>query len=319
VACGIVNELYVLLFVAVVLAIVAAGVLLFVIQRLKRRRAQLLADLNRPSPLLPDRAFNRLEMARREEGILARQGTDVTRARELIAQSQSAFDLRQFSRSYELAQSAHEALVHARQGVPIPSGPAPAAVAGASDPEARGPAAAGRGPLAPVEAGASAPWPSASPVSRLPHHRVESQFELHLLTSELERARAERPNAAAIGAAAGLRDQAQSAFDRQQYTDALRLALKGRRELGSDLGTVAGGPTTSAASGGADGGAMDPAGAAEQAAASSRCPQCGYPARADDTFCRGCGLPRQPVVCPRCGADRAPSDTFCGRCGERFS
>ena len=317
------NELYVLLFVAVLLAIVVAGVLLFVIQRLKRRRAQLLADLNTPSRLLPDRAFNRLEMARREIAILARQGTDVARARELVAQSQSAFDLRQFSRSYELAQSAHEALVHARQGVPLPSAAGTTPVAGnggASGPDPPGESgeAAARDPSRTAPSVALSGEPPA-PAPRIPHNRMESQFQLRLLDSDLERARADRPSAAATTTATGLRAQAQGAFDREEYTDALRLALKGRRELGGDLGTVAVSPSAPTTRGGGNGAALDPASAAEEAASASRCPQCGYPSQADDAFCRGCGLPRQSLVCPGCGASRGPSDTFCGRCGQRFS
>ncbi|MGC2205813.1 MAG: hypothetical protein WA719_07825, partial [Thermoplasmata archaeon] len=119
------QEVYIALFVAVVLGIVVIAFLLLTVQRLRRRKTQLEAELKGGSPrLVADRAFNRLGMARREIAILAQQGTDVGRARELIAQSQSAFDLGQFDRSYELAQSAHESMVSARQGHPLTSGPA---------------------------------------------------------------------------------------------------------------------------------------------------------------------------------------------------
>jgi len=99
----------------VVLAAILAGVFLYLQRRLRQRRSALLSDLNDRPVLNQDRAFNRIAMARREAGILVGQGFDVHRAQELIAEAQGAFDTRQYDRAYQVAQSAHEALVNARQ------------------------------------------------------------------------------------------------------------------------------------------------------------------------------------------------------------
>ncbi len=313
-------ELYLLLGVVIVFAAIVLGLLYLALRRLKARRAQLLNDLNSPPRLMSDRAFNRLAMARRETDILGRQGVDTVRARELIAQSQAAFDQSQFSRSYELAQSAHEALVNSRQTGTLPStaaaappGPAPARPAPALPSRPGGPVGASPPP---DDAGA--------PVPRLAPNRAESQFEMRLLDSDLDRARSARASPSMVSTATSLRTQAQTAFDAGQYTDALRFALKGRRELGGKVETLAAGPGTSAAGSGPALGRPDPASsdptvAAERAAGGSRCSQCGYPTRSDDAFCRGCGRPLAPSNCPQCGAVRSPADTFCGRCGAPFS
>ncbi len=313
---------YVLIAVVVVLAIAVAGVLLLTLRRLKERRAKLLSELSTSPRLVPDRAFNRLEMARREAGILGRQGVDTAHARALIAQSQAAFDQGQFTRAYELAQSAHEDLVHVRQtGAPL------TARAGTATPTYP-PASPGPSPFP----SSPTPFPSAAPTSsgvapdlgpppapRLATNRAESQFQLRLLDSDLDSARANRGSAPAIATATALRSQAQQAFDRAQYTEALRFALRGRRELGGKVETLAAGPVAGAAPAGPNGDSNDAEAVAERAASGSRCPQCGYPTRANDVFCRGCGRPFTPAACPNCGTPRAPTDTFCGKCGTRFS
>ena len=306
------EQVYYLLFAAVVLGVAVVAVLLLTLKRLKQRRARLLSDLSHSPRLDSDRAFNRIEMARREADIVARQGNDVARAREQIAQAQSAMDLRQFDRAYELAQSAHETLVLARQGgmtLPTVRGAEPA-------PSRAGPRASASLAASPSPSpGASAAPPIAAP--NLPRGRAEAQFQMHLLDSDLAEAKAARPSAPATLAGVDFQDKARTAFDSGQYTDALRLALKGRRGLGGHVETVA--PTAASRNVDAAAAAADPQAAAETAASASRCPNCGYPTNPSDVFCRGCGVPRTPTECPKCGTARTPSDTFCGRCGERFS
>ncbi|MGI0070823.1 MAG: zinc ribbon domain-containing protein [Thermoplasmata archaeon] len=313
------QEVYYLIFGAVVLVIVFVAFFLFAIKRLRARKAQLLRELQNPTRHTSDRAFNRLEMARREVEILARQGTDVSPARSIIARSQAAFDLRQFDKSYELAQSAHESLVAARQGNPL-SAAAPPLVEPASPRRSSRAVPVPTGPMrvaAMASSDASGPPPASS---GLPRNRVESQFEMRLLDSDLESARQSRPDAPATLAAVDLQEKARAAFALGQYTDAFRLALKGRRGLGGQVEAVAAGPTPPPGMGADTGaGPVDPMRSAEQAASAVRCPNCGYPTGADDVFCRGCGASRSPATCPRCGTPRVPSDTFCGRCGERFS
>ncbi len=308
------EEAYVLLFVAVVLVVVVIGIAVLTLNRIRRQKTRLLGDLKHSPRLDADRAFNRLMMSRREEEIVARQGADTHRARELVAQSQAALDLRQFDRAYELATSAHESLVKARLG-PIPGAPLPSAAPPGGSPRAAPPVAS---TSAAATLGASGPKASSSPPpASIPRGRVEAQFEMRLLDSELEAAQASHPSAPATIAGVDFQAKARTAFDAGQYSEAFRLALKGRRGLGGHVETVAPGPTTRATDAG--GAPLDPAAAAESAAGSARCPNCGYPVTDADAFCRGCGTPRVPMTCPKCGTQRAPSDTFCGRCGERFS
>jgi len=291
---------------AVVLVVVVVGIFVYLANRLRARRNQILGELSAKPELIQDRAFNRLEMARREAAVLARTGTVITRAQDLIAQSQASFDLRDFRRAYELAQSAHESLVNARGRSTAPiSMPIPGGAANSSS--SVGTAAQGS------RSGSSASTiPSGPVVVAPPKNRAESHFQIGLLEADL----ASATPSGSTSEAASLQKQAQAAFDGGEYTEAFRLALRGRRALGR-VETLAPGqgfaPTPTS------GAPEDATGIAERLASSERCPDCGYPMMATDGFCRGCGKPRIALSCASCGEPRAPADTFCGRCGARFT
>ncbi len=297
-----------LIAISVILVVVVLAIFLVVLRRLRARRDQILLELGTKPALVQDRAFNRLAMARREAEMVGRTGADTSRALELIAQSQGAFDTHQYPRSYELAQSAHEALVNARgragtSAVPLTTAPGtPVRAPGATPPSGRG----------------AAPPPPAPP---LPRNRAESQFQLRLLEQEVATARTERPKQGGTLEAIQLQAEAKAAFDRGDFTDAFRLALRARRSLGGKVESLAAPPrpATAGAAPGSANGSLDPASAAEQVAAANRCPNCGYPTLPNDTFCRGCGTQRATSTCPACGSPRGPSDTFCGRCGDQFT
>jgi len=308
--------------VVVVLGIIVAAMLLYLLRRLKKRREKLIGELSGTPELSQDRAFNRLAMARREAEVLAGQGVDVQRAQELIAEGQGAFDTHHYDQAYQSAQSAHEALVTARQrggrstGTPLPSRSNPVSTSRASP----GPAAP-RAPL--VGAVPASPTPAeAEARPTIAKNQAESQFQIRLLTEEIAALSARRAKGPDGLQAADWKRQATDAFAKENYTEAFRLALKGRRTLGGSIESLPAtpgasvGPTSAPSNG--NGAAPDAEGAAESVASSERCPECGYPIIAGDGFCRGCGKPRVGATCPSCGAPRGAQEPFCGRCGSRF-
>jgi Double zinc ribbon len=318
------SEEFTAVVIIVVLAVVVAALLLFLLQRLRRRRAQLLHELKDRPELVQDRAFNRIAMARRESELLTAQGVDVTQAREQIAKAQAAFDTRSFDRAYQSAQLAHESLVHARKDRGTSLRPGPSAFGTPSS-------AMGEPSTFSDVASASSAAPPGEPSlppsapSGIPKNRAESQFQMRVLDQELERTMSSRAGAAATREARQIRTRAQQAFDRADYTESFRLALKARRALGAGvealaLGPNPGSPLSSASpSPGGVPGDPDATRTAERVAGADRCPDCGYPALPGDVFCRGCGRPRVPSACAKCGSPRTPSDTFCGRCGASFA
>jgi len=304
----------------VIVAVIVVFLLLNARKRLFRRRDQLLGELADKPVLNQDRAFNRLAMARREASILAEQGVNVHRAQDLIAQAQGAFDTRHYEEAYRLAQSAHEALVNARQqGSRTTDAPLPSSKSNASAPAP--PSSAGVGSAAAPLPAASSTGTAPTPLP-IPKNRAESQFQIRVLSDELAKLTGSRGQDPSAIQAADLLTQASATFDRAEYTDAFRLALKGRRALG---GTVESLPPSAAPSsadakrvGNGAGASPDVARTAETVAESERCPDCGSPALSGDSFCRGCGRPLTALTCPGCGAPRGAEESFCGRCGNRF-
>ena len=297
------------IFIVVVVAVIVVGMLLYLRQQLRRKRAQLLRDLEDRPELIQDRAFNRIAMARREAELLVARGSDVARARELIATAQASFDSRRYEAAYQSAQLAHESLVHARKASPLPSS------SSKSGPEPT--------PVRSPEPDPIAPPAAAVPVPGIAKNRAESKFQLTVLDRELERARHDGPEGPTTAEATALQRDAQTAFDRSDYTEAFRLALRGRRALGGSVESLPPSPGARAAStprAVAPDAArpLDASAAAERVAGADRCSACGYPTLPGDTFCRGCGKPHGGASCPACGTPRTSSDTFCGRCGTRF-
>lgn len=300
------TEGYELLAVGVIALVLVVLVSFHYLHRYRMRRLQALRDGGAAPELASDRAFNRIALARREADLLAAQGEDVGRAKQLIDLANRSMETRNFGRAYELAQSAHETLVRTRRepAHPHPLASTPPLAGGAAPPSAAS-TAAGK---------AEAPAPSAPPV---PKNRAEAQFQLRLFEEDLAAVAKGGEYGREVGEARSLYAEAQAAFSRADYTDALRLSLRGRRRVGGHVETLAppGGPPARVAVPKTDG---DAARSAEELAARERCPSCGHPTTPADAFCRGCGAVRSPTACPRCGASRTPIDAFCGRCGERY-
>ncbi|MFZ1022937.1 MAG: hypothetical protein WAN87_02230, partial [Thermoplasmata archaeon] len=240
------NTLIVPLLIIVILVAVALGVMLYAIRRLKARRAHLLSQLQDSPDLVEDRAYNRLRMAKSEVDILERQGTDVTRAQALLQSAQEAFDQHNYPSALSRAQSAHETMIALRQGagsggsrLPDRSSSSlrlddPGLWSGASSLRpavdlTQSSPAAGRFD----DSGASLGLQNAPP-----RNRAESRFQISVLTDEIAQARQTRPKDSAVAESDAIRVQASAAYDRAEYTEALRLALKARRRIGGHLETL---------------------------------------------------------------------------------
>ncbi|HYK92901.1 MAG TPA: zinc ribbon domain-containing protein [Thermoplasmata archaeon] len=280
----------------------------YAVTRLRLRRKQLSLELDSSKDLVEDRSFNQLKLARAEADLLASRGIDVGRARELIVEAETARGRRDYDNSLALARSAHESLVRLHQGLPITSsaGPKPTGLTGRTPPLAF-PSTAPGGPLdrgPEFEGPQSTPLPGRDdPSARatLPRNKAESKFQISLLDEELTRATSTAGPNAAVLEATEIKGRATTAFDQGDFTEALRLALRGRRRLGTQLETLAPGP-----------GAAAPA----PAETGMVCISCGEALRANDRFCRSCGTLRGTARCAACGTALDAEDKFCAACGR---
>jgi double zinc ribbon protein len=303
------------------LILVALSIILAVLYLLRRLRMRQKSTPSETDPrrYVEDRAYNQLQLTRAAAGRLERDGVDLTRVHEVLAEAEKRLERRDFDGALGSARAAQQLLGRIREqsagGAPAPP-PAPgfdsAEPIPAPQPTRWMAAAARAEPDSPPDfALPSSPNPSAADDGasrvRVPKNRIAAQFELKLLGEEIERA----PVGSARNEAEQVRQQAQAAADRSDYTESLRLALRGRRSLGVQLETVPL-PATRAAAAEERASAPLPSRAA---ASSLPCPRCGRANSAADRFCRACGAPLKGPQCRQCGSPVTPEDQFCGVCG----
>jgi hypothetical protein len=318
----------------VVVAIFVVLVGVYMLYRYLRRRGPELAAREGKS-VLDDRAYNQIRIGQTAAERLAATGVDVAPAKELLNRAEVARTGGNYQTAIELAKKANDSLVVARaggngllgsgplrSGTPMaattPTGPPATARPGTSSPFTAPPTVpfVAAGPAAAVDAG-FVPEPISN---RPPKNKLEAHFQLSLAQDELDQARVTRSRSKGFQEADGLRSQGQAAYDRQDYTEALRLALKSRRTLGTRIEALPVSPGIVPASGPGGGAAPSASGSySDQPTFGQKCPQCGRTAAPIDQFCRACGTPIAPAVCSSCGAPLLTGDRFCGKCGATQS
>ncbi len=325
----------VLIGAAVVLVLVVL-VALYAFHRYMTRRGPELAAREAKS-VLKDRAFNQIRIGQAAAERLAQTGVDVSAAQELLVRAEAVRAGGNFEMSIDLSKRAQELLAKARTGAPALTAPGPEpphtpleGAARTADPRsARSTPVSGAGAAARFVAAGEAEGPETVAAAtmaqnRPPKNKLEARFQLSLAQDELAKAQATTPPPKGVGEAVGLLTDAQAAYDRQDFTEALRMALKSRRTIGARVETL---PVTAVAAARplpADAGAAtatpDASGTTRDTPTfNQRCQKCGRIASAADQFCRECGTPISPAHCHRCGAPLLAGDRFCGNCGTTQS
>ncbi len=317
----------------VIAAIFAVLVAVYLLYRYLRRRGPELAARESKS-VLDDRSYNQIRIGQAAADRLAQTGIDVTAAKELFRRAETARASGNYETSIELSKRGQDVLAAARSGgngmagslptvtlssVAVPRPAAGGALRSSTAPGYTAP------PAAPVIAGDTARAPEVGAplepaTDRPPKNKMEAHFQLSVVQDELDQARSTKSRTKAFQDADSLRKQGQAAYDKQDFTEALRLALKSRRTLGTRVealpvsvvpasATTPGGPVNAGT------GAKNSGGVASPGASGPNCSQCGRTAAATDQFCRSCGAPITPAMCTNCGAPLVAGDRFCGKCG----
>jgi hypothetical protein len=316
----------------VVAAIFVVLVGVYALYRYLRRRGPELAAREGKS-VLDDRAYNQIRIGQAAAERLAATGVDVSGAKGLLEQAEVARAGGNYNGAIELAKKANDTLYALRSGgngvlssSAARSGgfssvtPSPLATSAARPTSASKYTAP---PSAPYVAAGSLvvadPGMTPEPVSnRPPKNKMEAHFQLSLAQEELDQARSTKAHTSGFQGADAMRRDGQAAYDRQDYTEALRLALRSRRTLGARIEALPVSPALASAGGPGSSGAAStgPLGSsASQPSFGQKCPECGRTAAPTDQFCRTCGAPIAPALCSNCGAPLLAGDRFCGKCG----
>jgi Double zinc ribbon len=326
---------------AVIVGILIVMVGVYMLYRYLRRRGPELAA-REGKTVLDDRSYNQVRIGQAAADRLAQTGIDVSVAKQLFRRAESARAAGNYNLSLELSKKGQDSLATARSGGmtlpssspsrpgapvdPAPSispsaGPLSAAGAPYSPPTMASFGSGGaNGPVAGLDSGAALePGPS-----RPPKNKMEARFQISLVQDELDQARESEGRTKSFRDAEGLKAQGQAAYDRQEFTEALRLALKSRRTLGTRVEGLPVSPSPVSSPGPGD---LTASAAASRASGSNadsptfgqKCAKCGRTAAPGDQYCRGCGAPVAPAFCSSCGAPLLAGDRLCGKCGAMQS
>ena len=284
--------------------LVAMGIAFLYLIHWTRRRSRALSEEPLPSRAeLQDRAFNQITIAKAAADRLGRDGVDVSGPRQLIESAEAARRRGDPDTALGLAKSAQATLIRLKDG-----GIAAAPTGRVADPLLPDAPAVMPSSWGATATPASVTSPDAA-APRLPPNKAESRFQLTLLREDLGRSPSGGTPSSDVDEARALADQSQSAFDRGDYTESLRLGLKGRRRLGGRLDTLAPSLATVVEAPGPVSGSGDAPSSEEH------CGTCGQPLRSNDKFCRGCGASKEAAHCAACGEPLSSNDRFCGVCG----
>jgi hypothetical protein len=333
------GEIISLVLLVVALILIA----IYVMYRLRRRREAFLQEKEDPS-WMEDIAYNQIRITRNLVERRENEGVDVARAREILKEAEDRQKSGDFEHAQALAKSARAELSNpttprvVRQRVPIreaksddnanvPYRDLSARVGDKKD------ASASVVPLSEEKSDKVAPEQPSDEVAPIQEYRknvpknyLEARFELQMLESDIK-GRDPKQVSDEITRIFG---DAKRAFDREDYTECLRLALRGRRLLGSaNMQTISVSPGTTMET------PQEPLPVARRSSGpppeadvkveattgevkptSVACRRCGKENPAENRFCRGCGLPLAGPKCPRCLKEVAPEDTYCGSCGS---
>ncbi len=318
-------------------------VVIWLMRALSHRRKRLLEELREGQPdFAEDAAHNQIltttAILRRAE----EKGTDVTVARSLLNDAKKREKVGDYQRALSLAKEARTALgavtstsasTLPRVRVPASSRPADREEILLRDiaRESKGGAKSEVRETVPAPmAGKQDADPAASPSipelrKNVPKNQLESRFEINLLEEALKGTE-EGSNLEArklLGAAT-------KTYSNGDYTEALRLAMRGRRLMKSQaVETITLSPATtvetppeqplpSAVRSSAPAAEKDVEMEADTGRArptSVRCPRCARENPSTNKFCRGCGKPLAEPTCPRCQKPISLDDAFCGVCG----
>lgn len=296
--------------------IVLSGVVIALVYLLYRIRQRQAAALRAPESgqSEAERAYNQIRFVRAGCDRMGRDGYDVGRIRMELEYAETAERRGDPTAVLRHTDTARQGLFALRaasvpgadRAVGSPAAPEPTASAAApADPEPEVPSE--------EQAGTEPSRPKLTP------YQVEARFAINRLAEDLS-AVAVPPGDGGPPAAREQWETARAAYAREEYAEAWKLALKGRRTLG---GHVEGIPLAGAAALRSRAGAGPPPSPSDDpdrarpisGAAGGPCARCGRPTPASDAFCRSCGAPTVAPRCPRCRAPLDPSDQFCGGCG----
>ncbi len=291
-----------LLILAVIMMVVAYVMLAF----MRKSKLKKLSEEADPK----EDAYNQIQMLRGMVRMMKERNYNVGAVENMVAKAQKAYDMENYAECIEIVNNAKRMLTRIREETPVEDGLSPRVaeemkiirkIEESSPKEAELPT-----PLHELE-------------KDLPENFLQSKFEIRVVEGKLvDYEEGELKQAALL-----YLSRAKKAFDNEDYTEALRLAVKSNRILETgeipeermepETHEVPVKPEPQSA------GVVPIVEEEESEEEELHCPSCGAVVRPEDKFCWNCGTRLVfKYYCPNCGAEVSSEDKFCRQCGHRL-
>jgi hypothetical protein len=281
------NDIIMMLLIAMAISLTIELIYLLLRKKLKKEDVKMFRKPEQPVETLADKAHNTVLTAENISAALAKQGANTIEADSFIQNAKRKLAMKEYASAIEQADAAKLALLRVKRGL-----------------ESR-----------PRESTEQYPNPGARPMDRsvydqppdkasgeerslesLPANYVQSKFMLNTTRDLIEKKGIKN------GEAYDFYISASKAYEQQDYTKALSLAIKAERLLDSGTLSLIG---------------------EEKAPAESEeiilvCPGCDAEVTEADVFCGKCGQNLAAMECPGCGTELNSSDRFCRKCGYKL-
>jgi hypothetical protein len=278
-----------------VLAILGLLVVYFEIRYMKGKSKEV-----RRAAVRKDEAFNAVLTTRTVANVMARQGSDTTKAQYLVDSAKQAMQSGNYERCITLCEQAREEL----KGVPVES-------EGQSQEEGELEAIAQS--VLSVDKRAP-PQPDTYAGTKLPGDQdgsyLSAKFEINTAKSDLSKA---REHGAETQQGETLLVDAETAYESGNYSKALSLAVKARKSVNEQAAREA---IPLKLPKDREAPKPDSGQAAPSKKSETRCFDCSSLLEPDDDFCGKCGAKiARDRSCSVCGTKARSTDKFCRKCG----
>lgn len=284
------------------LAIFLPIIVYFTLRTLKALKMKKIEKIEEP---LEDRTYNLINSTRAISTLLKNRGYDTSPADVLIAKAEEEYKLGNYTSAYahainakrileKIKDSQPEAIVPAQRSEISPNVEKELSIISEEETEKE---------EEKKETEEEYHSPSYIIKQRYPENYLQSKFAISVVASKIEHVDDERVRKAAMF----YYERARKEFEDENYTNALRYAIKCRKIIDGECPPEEGAEETF----------EEEEVLEEEIPAKLLCPSCKAEVEEGDEFCWKCGASIS-LRCSKCGKEAKSKDIFCRKCGARL-